>query len=226
MSDSVKYLIGSKVSCTDAPCGRLALVVVDPVAAKLVHLIVVPVHGVQSRLVSVDLVSVDTARPADGEIKLGCTLAEFNGMDEAVKTHFMPAKDPEERWGYADDEIVSWPFFGLGPSPPKLGLAAPEPVMMPDMAYEDRVPAGEVRIHRGEHVHAADGDIGRIQGLVVDPADEAVTHVLLDEGHLWSHRQVAIPMAQIEVIDADGVSVRLTKDQVKGLPPVEIVGLA
>jgi len=32
----------------------------------------------------------------------------------------------------------------------------------------DRVPAGEVQMRRGEKVHAADGDIGRLQGLVVD----------------------------------------------------------
>ena len=34
----------------------------------------------------------------------------------------------------------------------------------------------------GEHVFATDGAIGRVQGLVIDPSDHCVTHVLLDEG--------------------------------------------
>jgi hypothetical protein len=49
-------------------------------------------------------------------------------------------------------------------------------------------PLNEVEVRRGEHVHATDGDIGRVQGLVIDPSDHHVTHVLLQEGHLWGRR--------------------------------------
>ena len=34
----------------------------------------------------------------------------------------------------------------------------------------DRVPVGEVEVRPGEHVHAKDATIGRVQGLVVDPS--------------------------------------------------------
>jgi hypothetical protein len=34
----------------------------------------------------------------------------------------------------------------------------------------DTVPLGEVDVRRGEPVRATDGDIGRVQGLVMDPA--------------------------------------------------------
>jgi hypothetical protein len=87
------------------------------------------------------------------------------------------------------------------------------------------VPAGEVRIRRGERVAASDGHIGHVRGLVVDPADETVTHVLLDEGHLWGHKRVAIPIGAVSGIDEAGVTVRLTKHQIKDLPPVEVAGL-
>jgi hypothetical protein len=47
---------------------------------------------------------------------------------------------------------------------------------------EDIVPLGEADVDRGDPVHALDGEIGRVQGLLVDPDDHQVTHVLLEEG--------------------------------------------
>lgn len=58
------------------------------------------------------------------------------------------------------------------------------------------------------------------------PPDSAVTHILLDEGHLWGRKRVAIPIKDVIGIDADGVSVGLTKDEIKNLPPVEVEGAA
>ena len=118
-----------------------------------------------------------------------------------------------------------WPFYGLAPAGGAMGLTRMDPLATPRIAIEDRVPAGEVRIRRGERVAARDGHIGHVRGLVVDPADEAVTHVLLDEGHLWGHKRVAIPVGAVTGIDDEGVTVELTKHQIKDLPPVEVAGL-
>jgi hypothetical protein len=91
----------------------------------------------------------------------------------------------------------------------------------PQAITYDRVPLGEVEVRRGEHVHATDGAIGKVQGLVVDPSDHHVTHVLLDEGHLWGQKTVAIPISAVKDVQ-DGVRLNLTKDEVRDLPPVEI----
>jgi hypothetical protein len=64
--------------------------------------------------------------------------------------------------------------------------------MGPQAVTRDRVPVGEVEVRRGDHVYATDGPIGRVQGLVIDARDYHVTHVLLDEGHLWGKKEVAI----------------------------------
>jgi sporulation protein YlmC with PRC-barrel domain len=76
-------------------------------------------------------------------------------------------------------------------------------------------------VRRGDHVQATDGDIGRIQGLVIDPRDHHVTHVLLQEGHLWGRRDVAIPIGNVTRVD-DGIKLNLTKHQLEDLPPVDI----
>lgn len=215
-SDTARYEIGSEVRCVDGECGVVILVVVDPVANKLAHLVVRPDEG-WPRLVPVAL-----ARPDDKGVFLTCTTAEFEALEQAQETHFVPSTRGD--LGYPHDHVASWPFFGLGPAGPTLGMLAPEPPTVSHAEVQDRVPAGEVRIRRGEPVNAVDGGIGRVRGLVVDPADDAVTHVLLDEGHLWGKKQVAIPISAVTGIDEAGVAVRLDKDQIKDLPPVEVTG--
>ena len=74
---------------------------------------------------------------------------------------------------------------------------------------------------RGDPVHASDGWIGSVQGVVIDPKDHRVTHVLLKEGHLWGRKQVAIPIGAASRLD-DVIRVELTKAQVEQLPAVEL----
>ena len=54
-----------------------------------------------------------------------------------------------------------------------------------------------------------------------DPASHHVTHVLLQEGHLWGRKEVAIPISAVTRTD-DGIRLSLTKQQVQDLPPVHI----
>jgi hypothetical protein len=119
--------------------------------------------------------------------------------------------------------MLSWPYYGLGGAA-ALGMGGSVMMRDPDrplMVTNDRVPLGEVEVRRGEHVFATDGAIGRVQGLVIHPGDHCVTHVLLDEGHLWGQKRVAIPISAVKDA-ADGVRLNLTKDEVRDLAPVEL----
>ncbi len=44
-----------------------------------------------------------------------------------------------------------------------------------------------------------------------------MTHILLDEGHLWGKRRVAIPIGAVASF-SDGVRLSLTRDEVRDLP--------
>jgi hypothetical protein len=92
--------------------------------------------------------------------------------------------------------------------------------MVRKMTY-DSIPFGEVEVRRGDHVHATDGEIGLVDGLLVDPADHRATHVLLQEGHLWGRKVVAIPMGAVTDLRV-GVRLNLSKQQVENLPPVAV----
>jgi uncharacterized protein YrrD len=69
-----------------------------------------------------------------------------------------------------------------------------------------------------EHVHASDGTIGQIQGLVIDSGSHQVTHVLLQEGHVFGRKVVAIPFGAVTGINQDGIQLNITKQQVKDRP--------
>jgi sporulation protein YlmC with PRC-barrel domain len=215
MADEVPFTIGSEATCTDGPCGQVKRVVVDPVRRELTHLVIEPAHrqGL-GRLVPLDL--VEDASP---EVRLRCTTSEFDTLPLAEETDFLPGGS-----GYADyaaHEAYYWPYFGLGAVGVDPGTAA----NASGIVTHDSLPVGEVGVRRGEPVHAADGEIGRVEGLVVEPAHHHVTHVLLQEGHLWGRKEVAIPIGAVTKMD-DGISLKLTKREVEDLPPVNAQHLA
>ena len=93
--------------------------------------------------------------------------------------------------------------------------------MTSHLETSDTVPQGEVDVRRGDPVEATDGEIGRVQGLVIDRGSLHVTHVLLQEGHLWGRKEVAIPISVV-TSTSGGIRLRLSKQEVKDLPPVDI----
>ena len=209
MASSTQFTIGVEVSGTDGICGKVIRVVVDPVARTVTHLVVEPKHrqGL-GRLVPLELVDATT-----GEIALLCTVADFEKLAEAEETEFLLGTSGYG--GYGPGQVLSWPYYGLSGD---MGLGMGN-VAQP-MIY-DKVPLGEVAVRRGEQVHATDGDIGRVQGLVMDSDDHHVTHVLLQEGHFWGRKQVAIPIGAVSGVD-DGIRLNITKQQVQDLPPVDV----
>jgi sporulation protein YlmC with PRC-barrel domain len=211
MAEAVQFTIGAEASCEDGECGRVSRVVVDPVAQVVTHLVVEPEHrqGL-GRLVPLDLVDATA-----GEIRLRCTRAAFEKLDSAEETQFVPGTGGYAVYG--PEQVLSWPYYGLG------GAGVPAEAMdnVSQTVTYDTIPLGEVAIRRGAHVHATDGDIGRVQGLVIDPASRHVTHILLQEGHLWGRKEVAIPIGAVAEA-GDGIQLKITKRQVQDLPPVNI----
>ena len=219
MQDTVEYVIGNRVTCAGDACGHVEFVVVDPVAEKLTHLVVRPDEDdAQARLVPVHL-----AVPGPDGVDLNCTRARFEEFEPAVQTRFLAGTGQRTAYG-PGERVLAWPYYGLAFSPALTGMA-PGVNPQPAVTTVERIPVGEVSIRRGERVHAVDGEIGRVRGLVVVPPDSEVSHVLLDEGHLWGRKRVAIPVRDVAGIDDDGVAVRLTKDEIKDLPPVDVEGL-
>jgi sporulation protein YlmC with PRC-barrel domain len=207
--------IGAEGRCLDGSCGQVSRVVIDPVTSAVTHLVVDTNHQRASgRLVPVDLVATIGAR-----IALRCSRTDFDKLDSAEEGDYLPEYGGYKE--YTPDEVYALPYFGLGTNM-RLGGSVGMDMgwRYESPAVHDTVPLGEVDIHRGEPVRATDGDIGRVHGLVIDPHNHQVTHVLLQEGHFWGSKQVAIPIKAITRVG--GMVVDLTREQLQALPPVDL----
>lgn len=198
MAQTMPFRIGAEASCTDEVCGQVSRIIVNPVTREVTHLAVEPKyrHG-PGRLVPVDLVDATT-----GQIQLRCTLAEFQALQ------------PSKEGGSAPDNPSNQVRWVLGP--------VHDPSDAEHGITVDYVPSGEVDIRRELTVCATDGEIGRVQGLIVEPGGHRVTHVLLQEGHIWGRREVAIPIGAVTKIGTLLIHLSLTKHQVKDLLSVDI----
>jgi len=188
-------------------------VVVDPVKRAVTHLVVEPRHrpGL-GRLVPLDL--VDAATPK--EVRLRCTRSEFDQLRFAEDTDFAPRTSLNQYSGYSAEQKLMWPYYspieGEGTPPTRDGE--------PTGAYGS-LPPGEVEVRRNKRVYATDGEIGRVEGLVIESGSHHVSHVLLQEGHVFGRREVAIPIGAVTGV-VDSVQLNITKQQAENLPLVNI----
>jgi PRC-barrel domain len=100
-------------------------------------------------------------------------------------------------------------------------LAAFDALPDTDERRADTLPSGHLAVRGDQPVHSTDGEIGKIRAVMVDARDVRVTHILLQEGHLWGKREVSIPWSSVTGLDG-GVHLSLTSDAIKKLPPTPL----
>jgi hypothetical protein len=201
----VTLVLGSGAVCSDGYRGQLRAVVLNPAAGTVTHLVVEP----EGRIGLARLVPLDLVDATPGEVRLGCTEAEFRDLEAAEETLAEFALGYEVPVQLLPD---GWRDAG---GPTAEGAALPR---VQEKETIDVVPLGEVEEGQGSHVHATDGEIGQLRALCVDPASRQVIHVLVREGHWWARRDVAIPFSSVVGFE-DGIRLSVTRQQVRDLPP-------
>jgi sporulation protein YlmC with PRC-barrel domain len=221
MARKTPFRIGADARCSDGPCGQVSRIIVNPVTREVTHLVVDQKHrNDPERFVPVDLVDATT-----GQLRLRCSLAEFQALRPAQETEVVPDLDPT---GHQHSPPRSVNFLPMSP-----GALLPMPSgtlrgdrgrgrpKAPEEVTVDSVPSGEVDMRRELTVCASDGEIGQVQGLVVEPGGHHITHVLLQERHMLGRKEVAVPIGAVKKIGTLLVHLSLTKQQVKDLPSVD-----
>ena len=198
MAAESQFTIGARASCTDGDCGEVRRLIIDPATDTVTHLVIQP----GDRQEAARLVPVHLAEATDEGIRLRCTLAEFDELDHAEERDLVTGAGPDQIAG------------GYGVA---AGLSAS--AWRQTATFEDVIPGGEDEVGPGDPVLAVDGEIGQVQGFLVNPDNDRVTYVLLQEGHLWGRKEVAIPISAVIRVD-EGIRLNLTKEQVGELPPV------
>ena len=69
------------------------------------------------------------------------------------------------------------------------------------------IPPLELAVRRGAKVRAIDGTVGRLGEFVIEPVTGNITHLVLQDGHLWDQEKVTIPITEMGAHRrADGAS--------------------
>ena len=209
--------LGLTIHCADGPAGKLRDVVIDPVRRRLTHVVVERHHHV-AHLVPIE----DLGRTAEGSaLRLGCNVAELERYPQVEESAYLrlgewpPLEDDD--WDVGVSSVLSAPLY----EDPEYQRGAYPP--LPDdrllIAY-DRIPAHEVELRGGSAVEAADGTaLGHVDSFLADDQGR-LTHLVLERGHLWRHRDITIPIEAVTQIRTDSVELSLTPDEVAALPSV------
>jgi sporulation protein YlmC with PRC-barrel domain len=193
--------INARVSCTDGPCGHSTHVVLMPTTEKITHLVVnKEVFPETEYLVPIEHIAESTPEM----IRLDCSCAELEKMPVFDKVTFLPY----DLIGLTAGSYVVWPYYM-----PETPLIRKE---------KDHIPTNELVIRRGAGVEATDGHVGRVDEFLIDPESDAITHLVLTEGHLWEQKDVSIPVGQIDHYRDNTVYLKLDKQAIEALPDIPI----
>jgi sporulation protein YlmC with PRC-barrel domain len=214
----MRFDLDSPAACVDGVFGDLADVVIDPGARRVTHLVVREHAGAQlARLVP--LARARRSAGSDPGVSLDFTLAELNAIEPAQQSEYVrlgerPVDDP--RWDPGIEEIFGTPGYGnLGVDALGAGMGPPDIDPHATLTY-DRIPKGNVEIRRTSDVTSADGHhLGHVIGLNVDEQGR-IEQLIIEHGHLWGKREIAIPNKAIDRIESDAVVLSVPADQVVG----------
>jgi sporulation protein YlmC with PRC-barrel domain len=209
--------LDTPVHCVDCEFGELADVVIDPSSRRLTHLVVQP----QDRHDHARLVPIEGAAGGGGSdgISLESTADEVRKLEPVQESAYVrrgesPAGDSD--WDVGIQEMYALPDAGsLGPQALGAGMAIDYDQHVA-VTYH-RVPKGCVEIRRASPVTSSDGHhLGHVVGFDVDDREE-IAQLVLEHGHLWGKRTVAIPSRAIVRLETDEVVLSLSSDEVGAL---------
>ena len=204
--------LGSRVDCRDEPFGKLVDIVIDPTSRRVTHLVVESDHDRWlARLVPVGL-----AEQGSEGLVLDATVADVREMPPVHEVSYMrldgfPVDDPD--WDVGIEEVLALPYYEAYDL---------EPMPIDYVVDYDRIPKREVEIRRASAVASADGHrLGHVDGFLVD-SDDMITYLVLEQGHPWERREVAVPIGAVARVENDAVTLSLGKDEVAALPAVAV----
>jgi uncharacterized membrane protein len=156
--------------------------IIDPGTLQITHVVVrEDAEPYNQRLVPsgfVDEVGGDA-------VHLACNLEEFGQSEVFAHVEYVPSEVPA--------------YIGADP-----GMLYYSPMVEVVPLVHEKVPEGKRSVYPGMPVDASDGPVGELDELLVDEESGQVTHLLLQEGHLWGRKKVLVPVAMVESA-AEGV---------------------
>ncbi len=208
--------LNAKVQCTDGACGKMTNVIVNPISLTVTHIVInheeLP-HN-PTRLVSID----NVAEISHEVVTLNCSIEDVSVMKPFLVDHFVQQSPSGKAYDWKGGTSSMFSFRSHD--------AYSSQYVVNNTGYDSirdaRIPEGERSIHAGMEIKATDGEVGKLDELVLDGKSGAITHIQMREGHLWGKKDVAIAISDIDFVDAKTVYLKIDKAAVKALPAVKV----
>lgn len=194
----------ANVICSDGHIGHSTYVIFNPDNHQMTNLVVkseIPPFG--KYLVPINQVEGTT----NDLIKLKCTRKDFFALEPFECEEYIKTKLPE----YID----SYQFnsrFGIDTR--EVDTYIPVKIL--------NISPDEMALRRGAQVEATDGTVGKVDELLINSNNMQVTHLVLLEKHMLQHREITIPVSQIDRVFDDKVYLKLDRQSVEQLPTTPI----
>jgi len=200
------FRIGASAYCQDGRCGRLKEVVVNPQTERITDLIVE--KGFLLKKDRVLPVSVVESTGEDG-IHLSINSDQLERYPEYHEEQFKMAGS-SQRWAeYERGQVVQWTTtYGRYSH-----LASTS--MIRQRVQED-VPSELSVVGRGTPVRNADGPVGTVHHLLVDPETRKITHLVV--GKVFGSHTLVIPFTLVKHVHEDGISIEATEEELRRYP--------
>ena len=157
------------------------------------------------------VISFGSKKDGETEISLNCAAADLDRFDPVHQFEILRAgeqRNEDPKWDVGVEDIVVAPNY----APTAFGDYAGSLDSDVTISY-DRVPKGEIELRHASSVYSADGHhLGSVDAVVVDDGDR-LTHLLVERGHLWWKREVALPAEAISKFENDMLTLGLTKGE-------------
>jgi uncharacterized membrane protein len=198
--------IKAKVYCSDGTVGLSTYVIVNPINRQMTHLVVKSLFPPYQEY----LVPVDQVEETESDlIRLKCTRNDLSTMKPFEYEEYIRTEVPD---------YLSWPYVL------PMGFY-PEAVTKYIPVKHQNIAQGEVAVRRGAQVQATDGYVGLVDALLIDSNSMQVTHLVLLERHIFTNREITIPVSQIKRVNEDTVYLKLDRQCVEQLPTAPIIRL-
>ena len=234
MKDLEQYAIGA----TDGPIGHVKDFYFDDEAWVIRYLVVETGSWLSSRKVLISPMSIRQPDWAGRRLPVAITRAQVENSPDIDTDKPVSRQHELEYLGY-----YGYPYYwggeglwGEGMSPYAL-LPLDPGVSRAVRRLDEAAAARAEREHLrnddphlrscqavvGYHIHASDGEIGHVSGLLVDEATWAIRYLVVNTSNWWLGHEVLIAPPWISGVHWSdrSVSVGLTRESVKNAPPYD-----
>ena len=197
-----------KIECIDGNCGKSSHVTIDLSNQSITHIVVESdtFLGSSMRLVTLDKIIGTTPK----SILLSCTILELAAMEKFTETYYI---DPASTEYEAFDSCSFEMFDEFNP----YSMMSFYRDVYPIPVEEERIPVGEIAVHRQADVEATDGHLGRVKEFVIDPSNGHITNLVIQKGYLWNKKELTLPLSAIAQMDEYEVRLNLNKKTVRDI---------